>query len=156
MTESEVLIGEIIWYNERKGNGFVKIDNTEVFIHHSTLYRFGFIHQLTGGQVLVSPATNKLGQAIQNLLTIERPANPSPPTASETDEGGTRAMVKSFNDIRGYGFVTAKDLNADVFFHLGILNDCGFHLLIQEQKLLLRIDDSVRGPLVQVVRLLNN
>ena len=65
-------------------------------------------------------------------------------------------MVKSFNDIRGYGFVTAKDLNADVFFHLGVLNDCGFHLLIQEQKLLLRIDDSGRGPQVQAVRLLDD
>ena len=28
MTESEVLIGEVIWYNERKGGGFVKIDDS--------------------------------------------------------------------------------------------------------------------------------
>ena len=70
MTESEVRIGEVIWYNERKGDGFVKIDNAEVFIHHSTLYRFGLIHQLTGDQVSVSLATNEHGQAIQDLLTL--------------------------------------------------------------------------------------
>ena len=66
MTESEVRIGEVIWYNERKGDGFVKIYNAEVFVHHSTLYRFGLIHQLTSNQVSVSLAINKLGQAIQD------------------------------------------------------------------------------------------
>ena len=34
VTESEVRIGKVIWYNERKRNGFVQIDNAEVFIHH--------------------------------------------------------------------------------------------------------------------------
>ena len=120
MTESEVRIGEVIWCNERKGDGFVKIDNTEVFIHHSTLYRFGLIHQLTGDQISVFLATKKLGQAIQDLLTIELTANPAPPTASQPDEGETRAMIKSFNDIRAYGFVTTEDLNEDVFVHLGL------------------------------------
>jgi len=117
VTESEPRIGEVIWYNERKGGGFVKIDNAEVFIHHSTLYRFGLIHQLTGDQVSVYLAINEHGQAIQDFLMIERPANPAPPTASEPDEGEMRAMVKSFNDIRGYGFVTAKDLNEHIFVH---------------------------------------
>jgi CspA family cold shock protein len=36
MTENEVKIGEVIWYNERTGYGFVKINNVEVFIHRST------------------------------------------------------------------------------------------------------------------------
>ena len=115
--ESEVRIGEVIWYNERKGDGFVKIDNAEVFIRLSTLYRFGLIHQLTGDQVSVYLAINEHGQAIQDFLMIERPANPAPPTASEPDEGEMRAIVKSFNDIRGYGFVTAKDLNEHIFVH---------------------------------------
>ena len=64
-------------------------------------------------------------------------------------------MVKSFNDIRGYGFVTAEDLNKDVFVHLGDLNDRELNSLMQEQKPLLQIDDSGRGPQVQAVGLLN-
>ena len=44
-----------------------------------------------------------------------------------------RAVVKFFNGIRGYGFVTAKDLNEDVFVHSRVLNDCGFHSLMQGQ-----------------------
>ena len=71
MTENEVKIGEVIWYNERKGYGFVKIDNAEVFIHRSTLGSFGMIRLLTVDQVSVSLAANEHGQVIQDLLTIE-------------------------------------------------------------------------------------
>ena len=122
MTENEVKNGEVIWYNERKGYGFVKIDSAEVFLHRSTLDRFGLIRLLTGDQVSVSLATNEYGH--QDLSIIERPANPASPTASETDEGEMRAVVKFFNDIRGYGFVTAADLSENVFVHSRVLNDC--------------------------------
>ena len=124
MTENEVKNDEVIWYNERKGYGFVKIESAEVFLHRSTIDRFGLIRLLTGDQVSVSLATNEHGQGIQDLLTIERSANPAPPTASEPDEGEMRAVVKFYNDIRGYGFVTAEDLNEDVFVHSRVLNDC--------------------------------
>ena len=65
-------------------------------------------------------------------------------------------MVKFFNDIRGYGFVTAEDMSEDVFVHSRVLNHCGSHSLVQGQKLLIRIDDSGRGPKVQAVRLLDD
>jgi len=66
-----------------------------------------------------------------------------------------RAVVKFFNDIRGYGFVTAEGIAEDVFVHSRVLNDCGFHSLIQGQKLLIKVDDAGKGPQVQAVRLLN-
>ena len=51
MTDNEVKNGEVIWYNELKGYGFVKIDSAEVFLHRSALGRFGLINLLTGDQV---------------------------------------------------------------------------------------------------------
>jgi CspA family cold shock protein len=156
VTDKEVKGGEVIWYNERKGYGFVKIDDTEVFLHRSTLDRFGLIRLLTGDQITVSLSTNEHGEVIQDLLTVNRPANPTPPGASQPDGDEMRAVVKFFNDIRGYGFVTAEDMSEDVFVHLRVLNYCGFHSLVQGQKLLIRIDDSGRGPQVQAVRLLND
>ena len=156
MTDKEVKGGEVIWCNERKGYGFVKIDDTEVFLHRSTLDRFGLIRLLTGDQITVSLSTNEHGEVIQDLLTVNRPANPTPPGASQPDEDEMRAVVKFFNDIRGYGFVTAEDMSEDVFVHSRVLNDCGFHSLVQGQKLLIRIDDSGRGPQVQAVRFLDD
>ena len=58
------------------------------------------------------------------------------------------------NDLRGYGFVTADDLEEYVFAYSRVLNDCGFHLLTQDQKLQVSVDDSGRAPQVQAVRLL--
>ena len=54
----------------------------------------------------------------------------------------------------GYGFITADELEEDVFVHSRALNDCGFHSLMLGQRLLVKVDDSGRGPQVQAVRLL--
>ena len=64
---------------------------------------------------------------IQDLLRMDRPVNPVPPAASEPADGEMRAVVKFFNDIRGYGFGTAEYIAEDVFVHSGVLNECGFH-----------------------------
>jgi CspA family cold shock protein len=155
VTEINFKEGELVWYNERKGYGFVKIDDTEVFLHRSTLDRFGLVRLLKGDKVTVSLTVNEHGEVIQDLLRVDRPVNPAPPAASEPADGEMRAVVKFFNDIRGYGFVTAKDIAEDVFVHSRVLNDCGFHSLIQGQKLLIKVDDAGKGPQVQAVRLLN-
>jgi CspA family cold shock protein len=155
VTEINVKEGELVWYNERKGYGFVKIDDTEVFLHRSTLDRFGLVRLLKGDKVTVSLTVNEHGEVIQDLLRVDRPVNPAPPAASEPADGEMRAVVKFFNDIRGYGFVTAEDIAEDVFVHSRVLNDCGFHSLIQGQKLLIKVDDAGKGPQVQAVRLLN-
>jgi CspA family cold shock protein len=155
VTEINVKEGELVWYNERKGYGFVKIDDTEVFLHRSTLDRFGLVRLLKGDRVTVSLTVNEHGEVIQDLLRVDRPVNPAPPAASEPADGEMRAVVKFFNDIRGYGFVTTEDIAEDVFVHSRVLNDCGFHSLIQGQKLLIKVDDAGKGPQVQAVRLLN-
>ena len=151
---TEVTQGQLVWYNERKGYGFVRIGDEEVFLHRSTLDRFGLVRLLTGDLVTVSLSTNEHGRVIQDLLSVERPLSPTPPAASEPEEGEVRAVVKFFNDLRGYGFVTADNLKEDVFVHSRVLNDCGFHSLIQGQKILVKVDDSGRGLQVNSVRLL--
>ena len=136
---------ELVWYNERKGYGFVRIGDEEVFLHLSTLDRFGLVRLLTGDVVTVSLSTNEHGQVIKDLLAVQRPLSPAPPAAHEPDKGELRAVVKFFNDLRGYGFVTADDLDEGVFVHSRVLNDCGFSSLIQGQKILVKVDDSGRG-----------
>ena len=151
MTDINVSEGELVWYNERKGYGFVRIGDTEVFLHRSTLDRFGLVRLLTGDKVTVSLTVNEHGEVIQDLLRVDRPINPAPPAASEPEDGELRAVVKFFNDICGYGFVTAED----VFVHSRLLNDCGVHSLMQGQKLLIKVYDASKGPQVQAARLLN-
>ena len=103
----------------------------------------------------VSLTVNEHSEVTQDLLRVDRLLNAAPPAASEPADGEMRAVVKFFNDIRGYGFVTAKDIAEDVFVHSRVLNDRGFHSLTQGQKLLINADDAGKGPQVQAVRLLN-
>ena len=155
VTDINAREGELVWYNERKGYGFFRIGNTEVFLHRSTFDRFGLVRLLTGDKVTVSLSVNEHGEVIQDLLCIDRPINPAPPAASEPEDGELRAVVKFFNDICGYGFVTAEDIAEDVFVHSRVMNDCGVHSLMQGQKLLIKVHDAGKGPQVQAVRLLN-
>ena len=119
----------------------MRIGDEEVFLHRSTLDRFGLVRLLTGDVVTVSLSTNEHGRVIKDLLSVERPLTPAPPAASEPEDGEVRAVVKFFNDLRGYGFVTADNLDEDVFVHSRVLNDCGFQSLMQGQKLLVRVDN---------------
>ena len=155
MTDINVSEGELVWYNERKGYGFVRIGDTEVFLHRSTLDRFSLVRVLTGDKVTVSLTVNEHGGVKQDLLRVDRPISPAPPAASEPEDVELRAVVKFFNDIRGYGFVTAEDIAEDVFVHSRVLNDCGVHSLMQGQKLLIKVDDAGKGPQVQAIRPLN-
>ena len=155
VTDINVSEGELVWYNERKGYGFVRIGDTEVFLHRSTLDRFGLVRLLISDKVTVSLTVNEHGEVIQDLLRVDSYINLAPPAASEPEDGELRAVVKFFNDIRGYGFVTAEDIAEDVFVHSRVLNDCGVHSLMQGQKLLIKVDDAGKGPQVQAVRLLN-
>ena len=160
MAEINVKEGEPVWYNERKGYGFVKIDDTEVFLHRSTLDRFGLVRLLKGDRVTVSLTVNEHGGVIKDLLRVDRPVNPVLPAASIPAYGEIRAVVKFFNDIRGCGFVTAEDIAENVFVYSRALNDCRFHSFIQGQKfqgqkLLINVDDAGKGPQVQALRLLN-
>ena len=155
MTEITVKEGELVWYNERKGYGFIKIDDTGVFRFRSTLDRFGLVRLFKGDRMIVSLTVNKNGEVIQDLLRVDQPVNSVPPALSESADGEMRAVVKFFNDIRGYGFVTAEDIAKDVFVHSRVLNGCGFYSLIRGQKFLINVDDAGKGPQVQAVRLLN-
>ena len=105
----------------------MRIGDEEVFLHRATLDRFGLIRLLTGDVVTVSLSTNEHGRAIKDLPSFGQPLTPAVPAASEPEDGEVRAVVKFFNDLRRYGFVTADNLDEDVFLHPQVLNDCGFY-----------------------------
>ena len=155
-SDLDVSEGQLVWYNERKGYGLVRIGDEEVFLHRSTLDRFGLVRLLNGDHVTVSLSKNQHGRVIKDLLSVRRAVIPEPPAASEPEEGEVRAVVKFFNDLRGYGFVTTDSAEEDVFVHSRVLNDCGFHSLVQGQKLLVKVDSSSRGLQVNSVRLLSD
>ena len=79
------------------------------------------IRLLTDDKIGFSLTTNEHGQVIRDLLSVNRPVSPAPPEATLPVEDEVRAVVKFFNNLHGYGFVTADDLEEDVFVHSRVL-----------------------------------
>ena len=54
-----------------------------------------------------------------------------------------------------HGLVTAEVIAEAIFVHLHVLDYFRFHSLIQDQKLLIKVDNAGNRPQAQAVRLLN-
>ena len=97
--------GEVVWYNDRRGYGFVSIAGDEIFIHRSVLERFGLSFLHSGDVITIDVATNDDGPAIMEIRSVERVAPESLPKDTVLRENEVRGVVKFFNPLKGYGFV---------------------------------------------------
>ena len=66
--DNEKYDGIVIWYNERRGYGFVRFDKDEIFLHHSALSRFGLETVYPGDQLTVYLSENDCGPVIKEIL----------------------------------------------------------------------------------------
>lgn len=156
MIEAGLNKGEVVWYNERRGYGFVSIGGEEIFIHRSALEQFGvhFLH--AGDQITIEVAVNNDGAAIIGLRGVMRDAPPALPVDTEPEENELRGIVKFFNSQKGYGFVevTDEDRKYDAFVHSRTLQACGLRTISEGQHLLLHVSDDGKGPQATTVRII--
>ena len=69
MTEdNEKYDGVVIWYNERRGYGFVRFDKNEIFLHHSASSLFRLETVYPGDQLTVNLSENDSGPVIKEIL----------------------------------------------------------------------------------------
>ena len=69
--DNEKYDGVVIWYNERRGYGFVRFDKNEIFLHHSasSLFRLETIYP--GDQLTVNLSENDCGPVIKEILAVD-------------------------------------------------------------------------------------
>jgi len=154
MEEESVEAAEVIWYNDRKGFGFVTIGEDEVFLHRSALDRFGLISVYTNDLLKVTTTVNEKGPVVKDIVGIERNQQLPDEAPAELEGAEVSGIVKFFNPVKGYGFVEQGDDMRDVFVHLRTLRSCGIHNLFEGQRLLMNVTDDGRGPQARLVRLL--
>ncbi len=153
MTEEEKKYeGVVIWYNERRGYGFVRFNEDEIFLHHSALSRFGLETVYPGDQLTVYLAENDCGPVIKEILAVERAKPLSVATDAELLEHEVRGTVKFFNAYKGYGFVNIGENERDGFVHLRTLRNCGIHHLTEGKEILLHVTDEGKGPQAKEVK----
>ena len=68
-------------------------------------------------------------------------------------EGEVLAIVKFFNNHKGYGFIVTDGVDEDIFIHFRVIEKNGFSALEQGQKILVRLEDGDRGKQVTTIRL---
>ena len=132
--------GEVVWYNARRGYGFVNIDGDEIFIHRSALEQFGLNFLHSGDVISIEVAVGDDGPAIILIHSVTRDSPAPLPSDTEPEVNELRGIVKFFNPQKGYGFVEIQsdDKHYDAFIHSRTLQACGLRLITEGQHLLLR------------------
>lgn len=64
MSENDKLVGEVIWFDPKRGFGFIKRDDAaDLFVHFSDIASEGFKTLYKGQKVSYAMGTNKHGTA---------------------------------------------------------------------------------------------
>ncbi len=155
--------GRIKWFDVSKGYGFIAQDGggADVLLHVTTLRRDGFQTAHEGARIVCEASVRTKGLQAFRILSMDEstavhPAQlPSRTHIQVTPTGGFEiVVVKWFNRVRGFGFVSRGDGTDDIFIHMETLRRYGIAELKPGDSLLVRFGDGPKGLMAAEVRLL--
>ncbi len=155
--------GTIKWFDVTKGYGFITTDNgmADVLLHITCLRKDGYQTAHEGARIVVEASRGGRGYQAFHIISMDEstalhPAQlPAPRThVSVTPTSGLElAVVKWFNRLRGFGFVSTGEGKPDIFVHMEVLRKFGILELKPGQSVLVRYGDSDNGLMAAEVRL---
>ena len=154
--------GEIKWFDVSKGYGFIVPDNgmPDVLVHVTTLRRDGFQTAREGARVVCEVLKRTKGLQVFRVLSLDlsTAVHPSQAAAPRTHvqvvptSGFEIAVVKWFNRVRGFGFLSRGEDTEDIFVHVEILRRHGITDLKPGESFLVRFGDGPKGLMAAEVR----
>ena len=155
------LTGVIKWFDVSKGYGFIVPDNglPDILLHVTCLRRDGYQTAYEGARVVCEVLQRPKGLQAFRILSMDDSTAVHPAqmparthlTVAPTS-GLERAMVKWFNRLRGFGFLTCGEGTPDIFVHMETLRRYGIAELRPGQTVLVRYGPGPKGLMAAEVR----
>ena len=157
------LCAVVKWFLPSKGYGFLEPEDgsPDIFCHVSAVEASGRDTLPQGAVVTCETVQGDRGPQVSKILSVEAPAVEARPAArarpfdgrypgpdaagqlaADMDVAGT---VKSYNPLRGFGFVAPDDGGREVFVHASVLLRCGMADLQPGQRVFVRAESVPRG-----------
>ena len=154
--------GTIKWFDASKGYGFIAPDNglADILLHVTCLRAGGYQTAYEGARVHCQVLKRPKGLQAFRILNLDESTAILPSQLPqrthvmvEPESGWERALVKWFNRVRGFGFLTTGESTPDIFVHMDTLRRFGFTELRPGQIVQVRWGYGSKGRMAAELRL---
>jgi CspA family cold shock protein len=155
------IAGQIKWFDASKGYGFIVPDNglPDILLHVTCLRAGGYQTAYEGARVHVQALKRPKGMQAFRVVSMDESSAIHPSQLPQRthvivqpESDWERAMVKWFNRVRGFGFLTRGEGTPDIFIHMETLRRFGFTELRPGQIVQVRWGHGSKGCMAAELR----